>query len=104
MARNGFILLLLLGVLTFAGGATGSDDWRTEFNDVCAKTTEAMALPQEELLLLIAKCERVEKALESQDETVRKVYLKRVQMCLGLFRYVADTRVPEVKATAPPAK
>ena len=103
MAHRGLILLLLLGALTVAGGAAGADDWRAEFNDVCAKTTEAMNLPREELLLLIAKCERVEKALESQDETVRKLYLKRVQMCLGLFRYVADTTASG-RNTPPPAK
>ena len=103
MVRNRVMLLVMLGFLIFAGKAAGGDDWRTDFDDACAKTTEAMDLSREELLNLIAKCERVKKALETQDEAVRKVYLKRVQMCLSLFQYVVDTKVQDA-AKPPPAK
>jgi len=103
MVRNRLILLVLTSLLLAAGAATGSDDWLAEFNDSCAKTSEAMDLSREELLALIAKCERVRKKIETQDESVRKVYLKRVQMCLDLFRYVVETKAQDVNEP-PPAK
>lgn len=97
MVRKGLTLLLATWLFTAPGIAAGSNEWLAEFNESCAKTSEAMDLSREELLALIAKCERVKKAIETQDEAVRKVYLKRVQMCLDLFRYVIDTRAPDVK-------
>ena len=103
MVRKGLILLLVTWMLTATGFAADSAEWLAEFNDSCAKTTEAMELSREELLALIAKCERVKKAVESQDEAVRKVYMKRVQMCLDLFKYVVETKAPDVKG-APSAK
>jgi hypothetical protein len=97
MVRSVLTLLSLLGMLTFAGSALGGDDWRAAFDEVCGRTSEAMDLSQEELLPLIAACQRVEKSLETQDEAVQKVYLKRVRKCLELFRYVAETKVKVVK-------
>jgi hypothetical protein len=92
MVRTGLILLLLVGILAIAGTAFGGDEWRSDFDDVCGKTSVAMELSRSELLSLIVMGERVEKMLEAQDETTRKVFLKRIQKCLNLFRYVADTK------------
>ena len=64
--------------------------WRTEFNETCAKTTEAMTLSNSELGSLIEKCDRLQKIIETQEETVRKVYLKRVQMCKNLYIFALD--------------
>jgi hypothetical protein len=101
MLRRGLLLLLVTWFCTATAVAAGPDKWLDEFNDSCAKTSEAMDLSREELLALIVKCERVMKAIESQDESVRKVYLKRVQMCLDLFRYVLDTKAQDAKVPLP---
>jgi hypothetical protein len=103
MIRNGLTLLVVTWLLAATAIAAGSNEWLVEFNESCAKTSEAMDLSREEVLALIAKCERVKKAIETQDEAVRKVYLKRVQMCLDLFKYVVETKAPEVKES-PSAK
>ena len=101
MVKKGLILLLVTWLLTSTGFAVGSTGWLAEFNESCAKTSEAMALSREELLALIVKCKRVQKAIETQDEAVRKVYMKRVQMCLNLFQYVLDSKATDVKETSP---
>ena len=101
MVRKRVTLLLVAWLLAAAGIVSGSDGWLEEFNDSCAKTSEAMYLSREELLALIAKCERVKKTIETQDEAVRKVYLKRVQKCLDLFRYVVDTKAPAAQEPSP---
>jgi hypothetical protein len=101
MVRTGLTLLLVTWLFAATGIAAGSAEWLAEFNESCAKTSDAMSLSREELLTLIAKCERVKKSIETQDEAVRKVYLKRVQMCLDLFRYVADTKAADAKEPSP---
>jgi hypothetical protein len=72
--------------------AFGATAWRDDFNEACSKTTEAMNLSSGELKGLLEKCDRVEKAIAAEEETVRKVYLKRVQMCRNLYRYVLDAK------------
>jgi hypothetical protein len=69
--------------------------WREEFDGACAKTMDAMALSRDELKDLIGRCERLQKIIEQQDETVRKVYLKRLQMCKNLYAYVLEAKSDE---------
>jgi hypothetical protein len=66
--------------------------WRTEFDETCAGTTDAMALSQSELQALIAKCERLQRAIAQLDESARKVFLKRLLMCKNLYQYVLDAK------------
>lgn len=102
MRSNRLVLLLVTWLLAAATPAAGADGWLAEFNESCARTSEAMNLSREELLSLIAQCERVKKSIESQDESVRKVYLKRVQRCLDLYRYVLDSLpAAPVRGTGP---
>ena len=70
--------------------AFGEEGWRTEFDETCAKTTEAMTLSNGELSSLVEKCDRLQKIIETQDETVRKVFLKRLQMCRNLYIFALD--------------
>ncbi|GFE60733.1 hypothetical protein [Geobacter sp. AOG2] len=66
--------------------------WRAEFDDTCAKTTDVMTLSTDELRALIGRCERLQKVIEQQDETVRKVFLKRLQLCKNLYIYVLEAK------------
>jgi hypothetical protein len=56
---------------------------------------DSMALSADELKALIGRCERLQKIIEQQDETVRKVYLKRLQMCKNLYAYVLEGKSGE---------
>ena len=91
-------LLLLLVTTEFAGGA---DAWRSEFEEVCGKSSEAAILSVMELQSLIAKGERVKTALEGESESVRIVYLKRVQKCMDLYHYIIESRQPEGNLNPP---
>ena len=103
MFRHSAIMLLLLAMMANAEIAGGAEEWRTEFEDVCGRTSEAAILPLIELQALIAKGERVRKVLESERKSVRIVFQKRVQKCLDLYRTIADSMPPEGK-TPPPAQ
>ncbi|QEM68716.1 hypothetical protein FO488_11490 [Geobacter sp. FeAm09] len=69
--------------------------WRAEFEDACARTTDVMTLSANELQALIERCERLQKVIGQQEETVRRVYLKRLQMCKNLYVYILEAKSNE---------
>jgi hypothetical protein len=66
--------------------------WKGEFEAVCAKTDIAMTLSAEELKELVAGCDRLKPKIEAEEESTRKVYLRRLQMCRDLYKYILDTK------------
>jgi hypothetical protein len=74
------------------------ESWRLDFDAVCAQSNEAMSFPVSELKTLIEKCDRLQKVIQAQEETVRKVYLKRLQLCKNLYVFVLEAKTQEEKA------
>jgi len=68
------------------------EEWKTEFDAVCSKTDVAMTLSQEELKGLIARCVQLKTRIEAQEESTRKVYLRRLRMCSDLYGYVLENK------------
>lgn len=66
--------------------------WKAEFESVCSKTDVAMMLSGEELKSLIARCDGLKRQIEVEEESTRKVYLRRLQMCRDLYKYVLESR------------
>lgn len=96
--------MILMAALLFCAplpdGFCSDPPWKVEFDETCANTSDAMALSQAELQTLIAKCERLQIAIEQLDESTRKVFLKRVLMCKNLYQYVLDTKKREPERAA----
>ncbi len=83
---------VLIAVMLAAGAAVfAQNDWKAEFDDICSKTDQAMMLSKEELGALIERCDRLKLIIEQLDETEKKVYLRRLQLCRNLFAYVIET-------------
>lgn len=96
------LLLLLPPVMTFSGYSLvrpvyGEEGWKEKIMELCAKTDVAMTLTTGELKELIAGCEKLKPTIESLEETPRKVYRKRLQMCRDLFAYVLESREKAAK-------
>jgi len=97
--RKAAVLLLVLCCL--AGSAvipltvSAEEDWRKEFDEICAKTQDAMSLQPGELRGLAERCDRLRLRIEKLDESQRKVFLKRLQMCKDLFVFVLQTKEQE---------
>jgi hypothetical protein len=72
--------------------AQAAEDWKKEFEDVCAKTQDAMALPTDELKALVVRCDALKPTIEALDESARKVYSRRLKACRDLYQYVLDYR------------
>ncbi len=93
--RTALIFFLVMGAqLVFHPQpfvAHAQDDWKAEFDDICAKTADALSLSKAELKGLIERCDKLRPRIEKLDESAAKVYLKRLQMCKDLYVYVLES-------------
>ncbi len=72
--------------------ACAGEAWKSEFDDICAKTIDAMSLSDEELKALIARTEKLGPQIDSLEEPQRKVYQRRLKQCRELFLFVLESR------------
>jgi hypothetical protein len=94
---------LVLGLVAGTPGAPGrppglpaaraEEDWFVEFEAVCAKTQDAMTLPDDELRALVVRCDALKPRVAGLDPSRRKVWTKRLQQCRDLYQFVLDSRV-----------
>lgn len=106
MNRPAIQLVLLAAIITFAfpvsfghqrlpgipGVAQAQEDWKKEFEDLCARTQDSATIPADELKKLIERCDQLKLRIEKLEETQRKVYLKRLQMCHDMYAFMLETR------------
>jgi hypothetical protein len=91
-----------LAALLFAApraGAQAPTDWRAEFDAVCGTADASTSLSAEELTNLIARCDKLAEVIGAEEETVRRVYLRRLKMCRDLLVFVLESK----GGTVPPA-
>jgi hypothetical protein len=72
--------------------AAARDGWRKEFEEVCAKTQDAMVLTATELRSLVDRCDRLKPQVEALGESERKVYSRRLSACRNLYAYVLESK------------
>jgi hypothetical protein len=72
--------------------ARAEGSWKREFEEVCGKTDDSMNMTTNELKELLARCDKLKPLIDAQEETTRKVYLKRLQMCRDLLAYVYEIK------------
>jgi hypothetical protein len=89
VAAAGLLAALLSGA---APAEPAPEKWRAEFDAVCAKTQDAMALPTEELKSLVARCDALKPSIDALEESLRKVYGRRLKGCRDLYQFVLDFR------------
>jgi hypothetical protein len=85
-----FSLTGLVCLWLFQSVAWCEEGWRNDFDDICSKTDQAMTFSLPELNLLLERSSALQKVIETQEESVRKVYLKRLQMCQNLYAYMVE--------------
>jgi hypothetical protein len=97
-------LAALLLAVPRAGAQTPAD-WRVEFDAVCGSTDASTSLSAEELASLIARCDKLAEVIGAEEETVRRVYLRRLKMCRDLLAFVLETKggAAPPTPTKPPA-
>jgi hypothetical protein len=81
-----------IGAFSLVRPARAEENWKLEFEEVCGKTDDSMNMTIDELKALMARCDKLKPLIESQEETTRKVYLRRLQMCRDLLAFVFETK------------
>lgn len=106
MKKSGILLLMLAvttvvflgpqwtGKIQLTGGGIvfAQEDWKSEFETVCSKTQDAMTFSVDELKDLIARCEKLKPLIEKLEESPKKVYLRRLQLCKDLFVFALGSK------------
>lgn len=82
--------MLFDGMFTAPASASAQDDWKEEFEDICAQTQDSMSFTPDELKSRVGRCDALRPRIEKLDETQKKVYLKRLQMCRDLLVFVLE--------------
>ncbi|HWR57714.1 MAG TPA: hypothetical protein VN328_02395 [Thermodesulfovibrionales bacterium] len=75
--------------------AYAQEDWKKEFEEICSRTEDAMSFTKEELAGLIERCDKLKPLIDKLDESARKVYLRRLQACRELLRFVLESKSKE---------
>ena len=70
------------------------EEWKTEADAVCSNTDVAMTLSVGEMKDVVGRCVQMKTHIESQEESTRKVYLRRLQMSRDLYQYVLVSKEP----------
>ena len=91
VSATGLLVSLLAASLL---GAQEPIDWRVEFEAVCGTTEASTSLTVEELSALIARCDKLAERIGAEEETVRRVYLRRLKMCRDLLAFVLESKNP----------
>lgn len=95
------LMLLILAPLLEASAAETSsplpavETVKADLDVVLGSTFDVMALSREELLQLIADCDRLTPQLAAFPESPRKVYSRRLEMARKLFLFTLENRKPE---------
>lgn len=87
-------------IIEFAGPASGQpssalmleEEWKTEADAVCSNTDVAMTLSVGEMKDVVGRCVQMKTHIESQEESTRKVYLRRLQMSRDIYKYVLEIK------------
>jgi hypothetical protein len=82
-----------------SGSATAQaeESWQKEFDEICGKTQDAVSFSTEQVKALVQRCDALEPQIDKLDDTRKKVYLKRLKQCRGLFAYVLESKTKDQK-------
>lgn len=91
---NKIAAVLIIGFIgfIFCHNVNAEQDWKAEFDDICSKTNDAMSLAKEEIKSLIERCDKLKPTIEKLDESTKKVYLKRLQMCRDMLVFTLESK------------
>ena len=66
----------------------GNENWRDDFDRICAHTADAGKLSSEELGRLIVESDELLQIVESSDDPEKKIYLIRLKKCRNFFVFM----------------
>jgi len=90
--KNTFFILTLLYLLICSANLldAAGDDWRNDFDRICANTANAGKLSGTELGKLIDDSDKLLKVIEASNEHDKKVYLIRLKKCRNFLEFMRN--------------
>jgi hypothetical protein len=85
-----FVFFFALIVFT---NSYGIDDWKSEFEYLCGRTEEAMDMEARELNDMVERCQRLLPLIEASNNPQKKIYIKRLESCMNLYRFVLESKL-----------
>lgn len=87
------VLLVFFFTLIILSNSYGVDEWKIEFEYLCSRTDEAMDMDAKELSAMIERCQRLLPLIQASDNPQKKIYIKRLEACMNLYRFVLESKV-----------
>jgi hypothetical protein len=84
------LIAAALLALALAQPVCAEEAWQASFEDTCSRSNQAMTMSVQELRDLVARCDELQKVIETQEASLRKVYLKRLALCRNLYAYMLE--------------
>ena len=91
MRRVLILAITLLVLFQPMAEASEPEDWRREFDRICALTGEAGSLSGSELEALITQSEDLESVIEKSGEPDSRVYMFRLRKCRDFFIFMKNS-------------
>jgi hypothetical protein len=83
------------GTVRVLAAARAEAGWRAEFDEVCGRTQDAMAMTDPELRDLVQRCDKLMPLVEQLPGPEKNVYARRLRKCRDLYQFVLDGRAKE---------
>ncbi|MEN8134436.1 MAG: hypothetical protein ABFS18_02715 [Thermodesulfobacteriota bacterium] len=83
-----FWVLVFLSVGSGGFLCAGNENWRDDFDRICAHTADVDKLSSEELDGLIVESGELLQIVESSDDPEKKIYLIRLKKCRNFFIFM----------------
>lgn len=87
--------LLVITVTLTSPQAPASEEWKTEYEEVCGKTDLLGDMPPDALQHLLTRAEKLAASIPAQNETARKVTAKRLKACRDMIQFMLDAKMEE---------
>jgi hypothetical protein len=88
-----FAVVVIAGILLFGAGVShSSEEWKVEFEAVCSKTDVLTEMSEAEIASLLERCDKLATSLDAENESFRKVNLRRLKNCRDLISFMLDSK------------
>lgn len=80
--------VICLSVPAFAD----EESWKKEYNRICGKSHEAIALSEEDLVNRMKQCNDMLSTIERSDNPRKKIFIFRFEKCRNFYQYLIDSK------------
>lgn len=86
---TGCLVALLLAT---ASPLAAAENWKETFDLVCGSVQGAESMSEKEISAMLEKADKLMPVIQASDDPAKKVYLKRLKSCRGVYEFMLDTR------------